>query len=682
MVIMSVSNDVFVAWEEHIICHERGSRVVHYHLKDKFGGLVLAVIGTERSIRHMTYVVSDEFLEAYGSNESINSSTKWRARREVVDWLTSMVSNEGSPPHVSNAQINGLAQGSGSFGVSVTGFNASKTYLPVRMARSKLKVQNSHIKWFGAAWICAKELKHYPAFFRNGTTITVHSFVFISGEEKGRYLGYLEDMYEDKKGQKKVKVRWFHHNQEVKGVIPQLNPHPQEVFITPNVQVISAEYIDCPAIVLTPRHYDKCMTVVSHTSTSGAHLCFRQFKNNKIKPFALTKLHGYFNQAIISTLDGSIVPKQKVRYDNLYKEDEEEFTHDNPTSVGSKRSRTSMEQDRSESRSGRRNWSCGNQIAKCKSGFPKLKLRLSEVSMGIDFVIPQSKCSAPFRVNEKIEMLCQDSGIRGCWFRCKVLQSSQKHLKVQYEDVQYVEGSGNLEEWVPASRVAAPDKLGMRCVGRKTIRPHPQNHSTNHIFEVGAPVDAWWSDGWWEGVVSGVDISGSDCLQVYLPGEGKFLTVPRKNVRSSRDWVDNRWVDVMSKPDILRHLSADAVSSIKFEAPVCDTAASLECKFVKTSRLEAIEEDVPGSSVSGDPKIVKEVYSIQMPGVNEKDKLKTHGAVDDVGGDCDHEEKANNVVTAAYVDNGGEDSSGNNTEFLVDKDLKSVDKISEAAKAL
>ncbi|KAJ6700321.1 AGENET DOMAIN-CONTAINING PROTEIN-RELATED [Salix purpurea] len=301
--------------------------------------------------------------------------------------------------------------------------------------------------------------------------------------------------------------------------------------------------------------------------------------------------------------------------------------------------------------------------------------------MGIDFVIPQSKCSAPFRVNEKIEMLCQDSGIRGCWFRCKVLQSSQKHLKVQYEDVQYVEGSGNLEEWVPASRVAAPDKLGMRCVGRKTVRPHPQNHSTNHIFEVGAPVDAWWSDGWWEGVVSGVDISGSD-MQVYLPGEGKFLTVPRKNVRSSRDWVDNRWVDVMSKPDILRHLSAAAVPSIKFEAPGCDTAASLECKFVKTSRLEAIEEDVPGSSVSDDPKIVKEVYSIQMPGVNEKDELKTHGAVDDVGGDCEHEEKANNVVTAAYVDNGGEDSSGNNTEFLVDKDLKSIDKISEAAKAL
>ncbi|KAG5252426.1 Agenet domain-containing protein / bromo-adjacent domain-containing [Salix suchowensis] len=587
---MSANDDAFVAWEEHIICHERGSRVVHYHLKDTFGDLVLAVIGTERSIRHMAYVVSDEFLEAYGSNESINASTKWRARREVVDWLTSMVSNEGSPLHVSNAQINGSAQNSGSFGASMTGLSLSKTYLPVQMARSKLKFQNPHVKWSGAAWICAKELKHYPAFFRNGTAITVHSFVFIMVEEKSHYLGYLEDMYEDKKGQKKVKVRWFHHNQEVKGVIPQLNPHPQEVFITPNVQVIDAEYIDCQATVLTPRHYDICMAVVPHASTTGFHLCFRQFKNNKIKPFALTKLHGYSNQAILSTLDGSIVPEQKIRYHNRYKE---ELTHDNWTRVGSKRNRTSKEPDRLESGSGLRNSACGNQLAKCKSGYTKLKLRLSKKTKGIEFVIPQSRCPSPFKVNEKIELLCQDSGVRGCWFRCKVLQASQKHLKVQYEDIHDVEGSGNLEEWVPSSRVAAPDKLGMRCFGRQTIRPQPQNHSTENVFEVGTPVDAWWSDGWWEGIAAGVDISGSDCLRVYLPGEGKFLAVPRKNTRSSRDWVDNKWVDVMAKPNILQYLSSDAISSIKLETQGCDSAASLEHKVVKTSNLNLLKRMNP-----------------------------------------------------------------------------------------
>lgn len=88
------NNHSFVAWEEHILCHERGNRVVHYYLKDVSGDLVLAVVGTERSIRHMIYVVSDQFLQAYGSKGSVNSCTKWRARREVVDWLTSLVSRQ------------------------------------------------------------------------------------------------------------------------------------------------------------------------------------------------------------------------------------------------------------------------------------------------------------------------------------------------------------------------------------------------------------------------------------------------------------------------------------------------------------------------------------------------------------------------------------------------------------
>lgn len=90
---MSTNNQGFVSWEEHIICHERGSRVVHFYLKDTLGDSVLAVVGTERSIRHMMYVVSDEFLHDYGSEGFINNTcTKWRARREVVDWLSSIVS--------------------------------------------------------------------------------------------------------------------------------------------------------------------------------------------------------------------------------------------------------------------------------------------------------------------------------------------------------------------------------------------------------------------------------------------------------------------------------------------------------------------------------------------------------------------------------------------------------------
>ncbi|XP_021831677.1 uncharacterized protein LOC110771650 [Prunus avium] len=103
----------------------------------------------------------------------------------------------------------------------------------------------------------------------------------------------------------------------------------------------------------------------------------------------------------------------------------------------------------------------------------------------------------------------------------------------------------------------------MRCSGRLTIRPCCPNDSTECTFDVGVPVDAWWCDGWWEGVVTGVNISGTDTLQVYFPGEEKLMIFQRKDVRASRDWVENTWVDVKAKPDILLHISENISSSMK-----------------------------------------------------------------------------------------------------------------------
>lgn len=141
----------------------------------------------------------------------------------------------------------------------------------------------------------------------------------------------------------------------------------------------------------------------------------------------------------------------------------------------------------------------------------------------------------------------------------------------------------------------------------------------------------------------------------------------------------------MAKPNILQYLSSDAISSIKLEAQGCDSAASLEHKVVKTSRLESIEEDepLPGSVVSYDLKNVKEVYLRQGPDANEKDERKIHGDVDndDVNSDRDGEEKAS-IAAAGGGGGSGEENAGNNTGLLLEDDLKSVNKTSEAVKAL
>lgn len=234
----------------------------------------------------------------------------------------------------------------------------------------------------------------------------VQSFVFVMAEEEKRHLAYLEDMYEDRKGQKKVKVRWFHHNQEVQGVVTLKNPHPKEVFITPYTQVISVECVDGPAIVLTREHYEKCISILPEDLLTRVHLCLKQFKNNHVKPFKLSKLCGYFDQPFFSVLETN------------YLEDEE-----------SKRGK-----------------SCRvPQMAPCDSSSLDVKIEMLRRKLIPKYVKNRDLLPSFLKVNEKIEVLCQDSGIRGCWFRCTIMQVSKRQLKVQYDDLKDVDESSNLE---------------------------------------------------------------------------------------------------------------------------------------------------------------------------------------------------------------------------------------------
>lgn len=565
---MSDDKDGFVAWEERIVCAERGNRVVHFYLKDASGNSVLAVVGTERSIRHMMYIATDDFVQLYGSNGLIKGFRKWRARREVVELLASLVSNSENDDTVE----------------ALVSYEA----MPLR----KLKAIDQEIEWAGVAWVCTKQLTHYPAFHRKEITIAVHSFSLIMAEEGCPYLGYVEDMYEDKKGLKKVKVRWFYQNEEVQHIIPQLNLHPREVLITPYVQMISAECVEGPATVLTAQHYERCMASVSPASAAGIYMCSRQFKNNKVKPFSLAKLRGYPSQAILSHLDSSLVCKTKNMNPDNNGEDKEECKGND----GSGGSGIRISESQSQTPS--------------TSTYPKLKLKLSKKNPGIKFATPEPQVPFSLKVNDKIELLCQDSGIRGCWFRCQIVQRSEKCLKVRYDDLLDADDIAKLEEWVPAVKVASPDKLGMRCPGRQTIRPRPPKTSGGCNFEIGMAVDVWWCDGWWEGVVTRLKVPGKNSLEVYFPGEGKLATFHRKNVRVSRDWVDQRWVDIKSKPDISAFLSANSSAGIESssctpvqEASNCNKSPPRSQKIDSTSNKGKViveEKELPDLSASHD----------------------------------------------------------------------------------
>ncbi|KAF2538743.1 hypothetical protein F2Q68_00021783 [Brassica cretica] len=304
-------------------------------------------------------------------------------------------------------------------------------------------------------------------------------------------------------------------------------------------------------------------------------MCYRQLRNYRIKPFDLSKLRGYLDQPIMSCL--SSMESGPVDCGMNKEEDE-------PWSEG-----VNVMVDAERSKKKHRGMMSDHLFTAYESSCKRLKLDASGRRFPSSVAHKHPCSNGVIKADAKIEFLCQDSGIRGCWFRCTVLEVSRKQVKLQYDDIEDEDGYGNLEEWVPALKSAMPDKLGMRSSNRPTIRPAPPDAKPADFDPtIGEAVDAWWNDGWWEGVVIATD---KPDLQIYIPGENLCLTVQRKDIRISRDWVGDCWVDIDPKPEIL---SLDKVRELEKVAETYSAGSlaasqkSQELEEVETLKLEMV----------------------------------------------------------------------------------------------
>lgn len=526
----SCEKSVYVSWEEVLVSSDKGRREVHYLLKRRGGAADLAVVGKEKTLRHMSYRYAIR-------SASLGPFIKLKSRREVVDWLDSVVSDSSSgdavmeEKHGCEPEIGALKDNQ----------------------LQKMQTCTKEFSWIGFPWTCRRRRKHYQAYKRNGFQISVHDFVFVLAEENKRLVAYLEDLYEDSRGNKMVVVRWFHKIDEVGIVLPH-SFSDREVFFSLYLQDLSIECIDGLAFVLSPQHYEKFRNEARRTHLEP-FVCIHQFDNDDVKPFDITQIKGYWKQEILRYMYTQLDSKcggSSGQSDDVLELDE---NHKSTVSIRPKKRLRLAKDDGNEAidltalKSENLNNIKNN--TKISSGNNSLKL-VGHTNMTTTIKGTNERSSQHLVVGSQVEVLSQDSGMRGCWFTASVVKRHKYKVKVQYQDIQdAVDETKKLEEWVLASRISVPDSLGLRMHGRTVVRPAPLSNKRelSWVGDVGSIVDAWWHDGWWEGLVVQKDSEAN--YHVYFPGENVVSVFGSGNLRQAQDWVGNEWVNVRERPDLV-----------------------------------------------------------------------------------------------------------------------------------
>lgn len=258
--------------------------------------------------------------------------------------------------------------------------------------------------------------------FLTSLDLQAQEFVFVLAEEGKRLVAYLDDMYEDTRGNKMVVVRWFHKIDEVGFVLPH-NYNDREIFFSLCLQDLSIECIDGLATVLSPEHYEKFISEATHTVLMP-FVCSELFDNDEVKPFDITRVKGYWKQEILKKSNRYVSeavglrPNKRIRWSKeseLYTKspDNGEFV-ENSLQV------------------------CDGTYLDCKRGVKKVSNRENSSTV--------HKPEQYLAVGSEVEVLSQDSGIRGCWFRALILKKHKDKVKVQYKDLKdAVDDSKNLE---------------------------------------------------------------------------------------------------------------------------------------------------------------------------------------------------------------------------------------------
>ncbi|KAM0822759.1 hypothetical protein ACQ4PT_071307 [Festuca glaucescens] len=329
----------WVGWEEEVVLDDIGQSEVRYYLccappRDGDGEVErdLAVVGKLSDAGNVVYWAHDEFVwsihaaaaRSPGPSRALTVTVEatqlgCKSRREVMDWLTSLVAADS--PYITSASAS-KDDPSASAGNNPEGFT-----------------------WLGHVPHLDKWWKHYRSFCRYGMRISVHDFIYIKSEEGTESkVGYVEGLYEYGSANCMVLARWLDKPGDNHGFEMHPDVHKREVFFSNVLQDIGVNWVEGLAPVLNYQHFEWFKRREEDHKKWKPYLCHRQIVGTTLKPFNIAQLQGYTNQEIVQGLfraPSSMAvqsKKPKEKTDGGQKRKHTELSEDqlmkNPASLG------------------------------------------------------------------------------------------------------------------------------------------------------------------------------------------------------------------------------------------------------------------------------------------------------------------------------------------------------------
>ncbi|XP_019058448.1 PREDICTED: DUF724 domain-containing protein 1-like [Tarenaya hassleriana] len=125
-----------------------------------------------------------------------------------------------------------------------------------------------------------------------------------------------------------------------------------------------------------------------------------------------------------------------------------------------------------------------------------------------------------------VEVSSEEEGFEGSWFVARVVEpiGEDKYL-VEYLDLREENGVQLLKE--------EADILHIRP-------PPPPSSDGDKDFELGDKVDAFYNDGWWEGIITEILKDGR--FGVFFKHPREMIRFGRQGLRFHKDWINGNWL--------------------------------------------------------------------------------------------------------------------------------------------